>query len=106
MGKMKLDNSKNNGMLVGEALHMQNLCEICMYSSCTECPSRRSSADEDWHDFPQVIEGVNTAGGVKVTKCEHFTERPSTSSRKKTESGSLEWDRATKRHVKVLKRNK
>ncbi len=102
---MKLDNSKNNGMLVGKSLHMQNLCEICLYSSCIECPSRRSSAEEDWHDFSQVIEGANTAGGVKVFECKNFTKRPV--NRVKAEPASFEWDTRTKSYVKVLrKRNK
>ena len=102
---MKLDNSKNNGMLVGKSLHMQNLCEICMYSSCTMCPSRRSSADEDWHDFSQVIEGANTAGGVKVFKCKNFVKRQQ-SKKIKPEASEFVWDPTTRSHVKVLKRNK
>ena len=93
---MKIDNSKNNGMLVGRALTMQNLCEICANSSCTECPSRRSTAEEDWHDFPQIIDGENTAGVIKVFSCKSFRKRLGT--KIKTKRKEFVWNPQTKRY--------
>lgn len=75
MSKLKLDNSKNNGMLVGESLHMKNLCESCIWRGLGSCPSPRSTAEEDWHDFPQIIEGKNTAGIIKVLKCTDYSPK-------------------------------
>ncbi len=75
MGKMKLDYSKN-GMLVGEKLHMENLCETCVYRGVGVCPSARHIEGQDWHDFPQIIDAANTAGIIKVFKCREYTIKP------------------------------
>ena len=55
--------------------------------------------------FSQVIEGANTAGGVKVFKCKNFVKRQQ-SKKIKPEASEFVWDPTTRSHVKVLKRNK
>ena len=100
---MTLENKK--AVAVINNINIENLCRICAYRGCTNCPSLvpMKGRNEKVEDFPQVTKGIELKNGkIIVLSCKDFYRVKQEKTEKKQEV-SFEWDMRQRKFVKVIK---